>query len=128
MLLLVLIWTFLYENGCPGITNTSGLEKPTIDEPDESDYNYSDIIMSLVGDLNFAPVNLKAECMMVKLGLSVVKPYVGKNADVPSDATVLRVDYDSNRGAVLAEGINPWFSDIDLLYDSRQSLMRQFVK
>ena len=32
---------------------------------------------------------------------------------MPSDATVLRVDYQSHRGAVLAEGINPWYSDLD---------------
>ena len=43
----------------------------------------------------------------------MVKPFVGSQADVPSDATVLRVDYQSHRGAVLAEGINPWYSDID---------------
>ena len=47
-------------------------------------------------------------------GLSVVKPFVGSQADVPSDATVLRVDYKSDRGGCSGlEGINPWYSDID---------------
>ena len=46
-------------------------------------------------------------------GLSVVKPFVGVLADIPSDATVMRVSYNSDRGVILAEGINPWYSDID---------------
>lgn len=46
-------------------------------------------------------------------GLSVVKPFVGLASDVPSDATVLLVDYHSREGVVLAEGINPFLSDID---------------
>ena len=39
-------------------------------------------------------------------GLSVVKAFTGVRADVPSDATVMRVEYSSNAGCVLAEGIN----------------------
>ena len=105
---------FLYENGCPVLQIPAVWKKPTIDEPDKLDYDYSDVILSLVGDLNLCSREFKSRMYDGEVkGLSVVKPYVGKNADVPSDATVLRVDYDSNRGAVLAEGINPWFSDID---------------
>jgi len=105
---------FLYENGCPVLQIPAVWKKPIIDEPDKLDYDYSDVILSLVGDLNLCSREFKSRMYDGEVkGLSVVKPYVGKNADVPSDATVLRVDYDSNRGAVLAEGINPWFSDID---------------
>jgi phosphoribosylformylglycinamidine synthase II len=46
-------------------------------------------------------------------GLSVLKPYVGSRCDVPSDATVMRVEYDRPEGVVLAEGINPFLSDLD---------------
>ncbi len=46
-------------------------------------------------------------------GLSVVKPFVGVRSDVPSDATVMRVDYDGREGVVLAEGVNPFLSDLD---------------
>ena len=60
-------------------------------------------------------------------GLSVVKPFVGKKSDVPSDATVLRIDYESNRGAILAEGINPWYSDLDT-YDMTASVIDEAVR
>jgi phosphoribosylformylglycinamidine synthase subunit PurSL len=46
-------------------------------------------------------------------GLSVVKPFVGIHSDVPSDATIIRVEHGSREGIVLAEGINPFYSDLD---------------
>lgn len=46
-------------------------------------------------------------------GLSVVKPFVGVNSDVPSDATIVRVEHGRREGIVLAEGINPFYSDLD---------------
>lgn len=46
-------------------------------------------------------------------GLSVVKPYVGVRSDVPSDATVIRVEYGEHEGIALAEGVNPFLSDLD---------------
>jgi phosphoribosylformylglycinamidine synthase II len=44
---------------------------------------------------------------------TVVKPFTGICSDVPADATVFLVDYDRPEGVVLAEGVNPWYSDID---------------
>lgn len=46
-------------------------------------------------------------------GLSVLKPYAGARGDIPSDATIMRVEYGSREGLVLAEGINPFYSDLD---------------
>lgn len=46
-------------------------------------------------------------------GLSVVKPFVGVASDAPSDATILRIEYASREGIVLAEGVNPFLSDLD---------------
>ncbi len=45
--------------------------------------------------------------------LSVVKPFVGRKRDIPSDATVMMVEPGSREGVVLAEGINPRLSDVD---------------
>jgi phosphoribosylformylglycinamidine (FGAM) synthase-like enzyme len=39
----------------------------------------------------------------------------------------MRVEYNNNRGAVLAEGINPWFSDIDT-YDMTTSVIDEAVR
>jgi phosphoribosylformylglycinamidine synthase len=46
-------------------------------------------------------------------GLSVVKPFVGCRSDVPSDATVMRVEHGAPEGLILAEGINPFYADLD---------------
>ncbi len=45
--------------------------------------------------------------------LSVVKPFVGKDLDTPSDATVSIIRPGSTEGIVVARGMNPYYSDID---------------
>ena len=44
---------------------------------------------------------------------SVVKPLVGIANDGPSDAAVVRPDLNSNRGLVIACGMNPRYGDLD---------------
>ena len=44
---------------------------------------------------------------------SVVKPLVGASCDGPSDAAVVRPDLGSNRGLVIANGMNPRYGDLD---------------
>jgi len=44
---------------------------------------------------------------------SVVKPFVGVNADAPSDGAVLRPRYDSDRGLSVTHGICPRYGDVD---------------
>jgi phosphoribosylformylglycinamidine synthase subunit PurSL len=46
-------------------------------------------------------------------GGSVVKPLTGVDNDGPSDAAIVRPVLDSNRGIVVANGINPKYGDID---------------
>ncbi|MFO7717933.1 MAG: AIR synthase-related protein, partial [Desulfohalobium sp.] len=46
-------------------------------------------------------------------GGSVVKPLVGRYADGPGDAAVLRPVLESRRGLVVANGIAPKYSDLD---------------
>ncbi len=46
-------------------------------------------------------------------GLSVIHPYVGLQADMPSDATVFMAEHGYDAGYVLSEGVNPFYSDID---------------
>ncbi len=45
--------------------------------------------------------------------LTVVKPFVGAAADVPAEASVLLLQHGGQRGYVLSEGVNPFYSDID---------------
>ncbi|MFH1381481.1 MAG: phosphoribosylformylglycinamidine synthase subunit PurL [Chloroflexota bacterium] len=46
-------------------------------------------------------------------GASVLKPLVGKNNDGPGDATIIRPVLDSDMGAIVANGINTRYGDID---------------
>lgn len=46
-------------------------------------------------------------------GLSVVKPWVGARQDVPSTATVMRARHLRPEGVVLAEGVHPYYGDLD---------------
>ena len=120
---------FLYEDGCPVMQIPAVWKKPIINEPPVTNIkDYSDVILSLIGDLNLCSREYKSRMYDSEVkGLSVVKPYVGKNSDVPSDATVIRVNYESNRGAVLAEGINPWYSDLDT-YSMTTSVIDEAVR
>ncbi len=120
---------FLYETGCPTLVMPGVWKKPSIPAPKvEKKTDYTEVLAKLMGDLNICSREYKSRIYDGEVkGLSVVKPYVGVNADVPSDATVMRVEYDDNRGAVLAEGINPWFSDIDT-YDMTASVIDEAVR
>jgi phosphoribosylformylglycinamidine synthase len=46
-------------------------------------------------------------------GGSVIKPLIGVNQDVPSDAAVLRPVLSSMRGLAIAQAVNPTYSKID---------------
>lgn len=120
---------FLYETGCPTLVMPGRWKKPEIAEPEVDVLDdYTDALTKLMGDLNMCSREWKSRIYDGEVkGLSVVKPYVGVKADVPSDATVMRMDYDSKRGAVLAEGINPWQSDIDT-YHMTASVIDESVR
>lgn len=45
--------------------------------------------------------------------LTIVKPFVGREQDVPSDASVFQVSHKSFVGYALAEGVFPTYSDLD---------------
>ncbi|VGO20630.1 AIR synthase-related protein [Pontiella sulfatireligans] len=120
---------FLYETGCPTLVMPGTWKKPVVEAPAvEAKADYSETLTKLMGDLNLCSREYKSRIYDGEVkGLSVVKPYVGVNSDVPSDATVMRVEYNNDRGAVLAEGINPWYSDIDT-YDMTTSVIDEAVR
>jgi phosphoribosylformylglycinamidine synthase II len=60
-------------------------------------------------------------------GLSVVKPFVGVDSDVPSDATIMLVEHGCGEGIILAEGINPFYSDLDT-YHMMASVIDEAVR
>ncbi|MBI2440567.1 MAG: phosphoribosylformylglycinamidine synthase [Lentisphaerae bacterium] len=105
---------FLYE-GCPVMTLEARWTPPNVPAPEPLRALRRDTVLAeLLGDLNLCSKEFKSRQYDGEVkGLSVVKPYVGIYSDVPSDATVMRVEYDRQEGIILAEGINPFYSDLD---------------
>ncbi|MBI2438145.1 MAG: phosphoribosylformylglycinamidine synthase [Lentisphaerae bacterium] len=105
---------FLYE-GCPIMTLEARWTPPNVPAPEPLRAGQRDSVLAeLLGDLNLCSKEFKSRQYDGEVkGLSVVKPYVGVYCDVPSDATVMRVEYDRPEGVILAEGINPFYSDLD---------------
>jgi phosphoribosylformylglycinamidine synthase subunit PurSL len=60
-------------------------------------------------------------------GLSIIKPFVGVHSDVPSDATIMLVEHGCREGIILAEGINPFYSDLDT-YHMMASVIDEAVR
>jgi phosphoribosylformylglycinamidine synthase len=63
-------------------------------------------------------------------GASVLKPLVGANDDGPGDAAVIRPLPDSNKGIIVANGINPKYGDIDPYWMAASAIdeaLRQIV-
>jgi phosphoribosylformylglycinamidine synthase len=120
---------FLYESGCPTLQMKGVWKKPDIPAPDKArGGSRNQQLKTMMGRLNICSREYKSRMYDSEVkGLSVVKPFVGIHADVPSDATVMRVEYNRNRGAVLAEGINPWFSDLDT-YHMTASVIDEAVR
>ncbi len=105
-----------FHDGCPVLDLEAEWAPPEWAEPaaravtDDHDGE----LLGLLGRLNVCSKEFKSRQYDHEVkGLSVVKPFVGLCRDIPSDATVMRVDAHRDDGVVLAEGINPRFSDID---------------
>jgi phosphoribosylformylglycinamidine synthase len=75
---------------------------------------YDDDLKKILGSLNVCSKEwvIRQYDHEVQAG-SVVKPLVGAAADGPSDAAIVRPDLKSYRGLVIANGMNPWYGDLD---------------
>ena len=107
---------FLYD-GCPNLKLTAEWKPPAPRERKQGAgraKNLAPMLSRMLGDLNLCSKEFKSRQYDGEVkGLSVVKPFIGVKCDIPADATVMRVEYKSNEGIALAEGINPFYSDID---------------
>lgn len=75
---------------------------------------YDEALKAILGSLNVCSKEwiIRQYDHEVQAG-SVVKPLVGIACDGPSDAAVVRPDLKSNRGVVVANGMNPRYGDFD---------------
>jgi phosphoribosylformylglycinamidine synthase II len=105
---------FLHD-GCPRLTLEARWTPPAVAAPRPLRAGRRDhALLELLASLNLCSKGYKARQYDAEVkGLSVVKPLIGVHGDVPADATVLRVDYESPEGVVLSEAINPFLSDLD---------------
>ncbi len=118
---------FLHD-GVPQLELEAVWEKP---EEKEIDYNSDDLkddFLKLVNSSNLASKESKMRRYDHEVkGLSVVKPLIGVNNDVMSDTSVFGIDYESEEGVVLSEGVNPYYSDIDT-YHMTASIIDEAVR
>jgi len=105
---------FLHNGRPPVIREAVYSPPPTIDLllPDRD--RFDDDLARILGSLNVCSKEwvIRQYDHEVQAG-SVLKPLVGAADDGPSDAAVVRPDLDSNRGLVIACGLNPHYGDLD---------------
>lgn len=124
---------FLY-NGCPvlqlaaKLTPSGAMMIKMVKKPRQTKSGRGKLLCDLLADLNVCSKEFKSRQYDGEVkGLSVVKPFIGVRCDAPADATVMRVEYTSNEGIVLAEGINPFYSDLDT-YHMAASVIDEAVR
>ncbi len=100
-------WEFDAEWSPP---ETRGLTEPLLGEPKD----HSALFLEMLSRPNICARNWIARQYDHEVqGGSVIKPLVGKNRDVPSDACVVRPVLGSNRGIAVCQALNPFYSLID---------------
>jgi phosphoribosylformylglycinamidine synthase len=84
------------------------------EEPKVEIDDHGECLEQMLGRLNICSNEEKARQYDHEVqGRSIIKPFVGRHLDVPTDAAVLAAEYGGTEGIVLSEGINPFYSDID---------------
>ncbi|MCF7790451.1 MAG: hypothetical protein K9L78_01280 [Victivallales bacterium] len=104
-------------NGSPKMKLKAKWQPPKWKEPSITELQSRDIkkdIVKLTGSLNICSNEYKARQYDHEVkGLSVVKPYIGKEADVRNDSAVFMSEPLGTEGIVLSSSILPRYSDID---------------
>lgn len=73
-----------------------------------------ELLIKILGDPNVSSRETLVRQYDHEVGaVSVVKPFVGKNSDAPSDGAVLKPVYGSNKGVTVTHGICPRVGDWD---------------
>lgn len=119
---------FLHE-GMPRLELEARWNRPVHEELDlDQPYDLEEVFEHMLARLNICSKENKIRQYDHEVkGLSVVKPLVGKDCDVPSDATVSFLEYGSMEGLAVATGVNPHYSDIDT-YDMVSSVIDEAIR
>ena len=101
-------------NGLPKMHLEARWKAPKHDEPKLPEEGLSGVLMDMLSDLNVASKEWVIRQYDHEVqGGSVIKPLTGKENDGPSDAGVIRPILERMDGIVVANGINPFYGDID---------------
>jgi len=102
-------------DGAPDLDLVARWEPPSFDEPaGPAPTDLNEVLVEMLRRLNICSGEVKARHYDHEVkGLSVIKPFIGVERDVPAEATVFLARHGSMRGFILSEGINPFLSDID---------------
>jgi len=104
---------FMHE-GLPRMHLKAKWQPPKFQEPDLKSRSLGDDITAMMGRLNICSDEYKARQYDHEVkGMSVIKPFVGRERDVVSDATVTMIEPLSTEGVILTAGLLPRYSDID---------------
>jgi phosphoribosylformylglycinamidine synthase len=103
-------------DGAPEMLLAARWEPPRFAEPPDASRptDLSATLREMVARLNLCSGEAMARHYDHEVkGLTVVKPWVGVQSDVPAEATVFLARHGETRGFVLSEGVQPCYSDID---------------
>ncbi len=109
----LLAMDFLH-GGAPEMRLAARWQSRSFEEPPPRSIDPGAVLLDLLGRLNLASNEVEARHYDHEVkGLTVVKPWVGLDADVPAEATVFFARHGTRRGFVLSEGLQPFLSDLD---------------
>ena len=116
---------FMHE-GCPRMQLNAEWTPKNHSEPnpvDNENIDISSLILRLLEQLNICSNETKARQYDHEVkGLSVLKPFVGLENDVQSDASIFMISPLANEGIVLSCGVVPQYSDIDTYHMTASAL------
>ena len=105
--------TFLHK-GIPQIEAEAAWHQPRFDEPDFTDSSLENELKKVLGSWNTCSKEWVIRQYDHEVqGGSVLKPLVGVKNDGPGDAAVFRPVLNSDMGAIISNGINTRYGDID---------------
>ena len=110
--------------GFPRLNLDAEWEPKLEDEPVlPKNVEHNDVLKEMLSRINIASKEwIERQYDHEVQGGSVVKPYLGQDNDVLSDATVIRPLLDSFEGLAIAAGINPKYSKIDTYHMTAYAL------
>ena len=121
---------FLHK-GRPQLNGIASWNRPKFAEPEFPEPDLHDALLSVLGQYNICSKEWVIRQYDHEVqGASVLKPLVGKEADGPGDAAIIRPVLGSDRGVIVACGINPNYGQIDPYWMAASAIdeaLRQIV-